>query len=152
MSLSCPKISDQPSVTARAARAANHSQTKDAVTALTAPDSTRDGSEPNDDTSSSPPSSSPQKPPSLPTLKVSPTGASNVTVWRMLCDATNEISVSICCVVTSRRYVSTVRKLTVFRTRGDPRRKQSQTNLLTVVNLCLIPGHPFGPRSFLFHA
>jgi hypothetical protein len=92
-------------VTARAARAANRSQTKDAVTALTAPDSTQDESEPKDDTSSSPPSSSPQNPPSLPSasqttrpltfdistmaariqvpkLKMSPTGANNVTAWR----------------------------------------------------------------------
>jgi hypothetical protein len=51
---------------------------------------------------------------------------------------------------------------TILRTRGGPRRKQSQANLFIVVNLLLdiiwsssrtpsFPGHPFGPRSFLFY-
>jgi hypothetical protein len=105
MSLSLPKMSDQPSVTERTVRAANRSQAKDAVTALTTPDSAQDEPEPKDDILSSPPSSLPQKPPSLPPasqttlpltfdistmaariqvpkLKLSSTGASNVTAWR----------------------------------------------------------------------
>jgi hypothetical protein len=96
---------------------------------------------------------------------------SNLTITRnffshlcvVLCDATNETLEYICCVVTTRQYyVSTVSIKYSMRTRGDPRRKQSQANLLTVDNLLhenissssrtlSFPGHPFEPRSFLFH-
>jgi hypothetical protein len=98
MSLSLPKMSDQPSVTERTVRAANRSQAKDAVTALTTPDSAQDEPEPKDDILSSPPSSLPPASQTtlpltfdistmaariqVPKLKLSSTGASNVTAWR----------------------------------------------------------------------
>jgi hypothetical protein len=58
---------------------------------------------------------------------------------------------AICCVVTTRRSVSTVRKyFTVLGTMADPWRKQSQVNVLTVVSLCLkLSGAHRGHRTSL---
>jgi hypothetical protein len=84
----------------------------------------------------------------------------------LLCDATDETSGidMLCHDNKAGGSVSTVGRLTVIilRIRGDPRRRQSEEYLLTVVNLLYdniwsssrtpgFPGHPFGPRFFLFH-
>jgi hypothetical protein len=81
----------------------------------------------------------------------------------VLCDATNETSVSDMLCHDNKKICKYCREMfTVLRTRGGPRRKHSQANLPTVVNLLLdiirsssrtsnFLGHPFGPRSFLSH-
>jgi hypothetical protein len=81
----------------------------------------------------------------------------------MMCDATNETSVSdMLCRDNKEACRHCMETVTVLRTRGGPRRKQSQANLLALVNILLdiiwsssrtpsFPGHPFGPRSVLFH-
>jgi hypothetical protein len=57
----------------------------------------------------------------------------------LLCDATNETSVSAMLCRDNKNVCKHCNEyFTVLETRGDPRRKQSQANLLTVVSLCLI--------------
>jgi hypothetical protein len=57
----------------------------------------------------------------------------------VLCDATNATSVSdMLCRDNKEVCTHCIDKFTVLGTRGDHRRKQSQANLFTVVNLCLI--------------
>jgi hypothetical protein len=54
----------------------------------------------------------------------------------VLIDATNETSVrDMLCRDNNEVCKHCEEKFTVLRTRGDPRRKQGQANLLTVVNL-----------------
>jgi hypothetical protein len=55
------------------------------------------------------------------------------------CDATNETFVIDMLCRDNKEVCKHCKDIsTVLGTRGDPRRKQSQVNLLTVVNLCLI--------------
>jgi hypothetical protein len=60
-------------------------------------------------------------------------------IARVLCDATNETSMSdMLCRDNKAVCKHCNEKSTVLGTLGNPRRKQSQANLLTVVNFCLI--------------
>jgi hypothetical protein len=68
---------------------------------------------------------------------------SSIKVWLdgslLLCDATNETFVSdMLCSGNKKVCKHCKENFTVLGTRGDPIRKQSQANLVTVVNLCLI--------------
>jgi hypothetical protein len=56
----------------------------------------------------------------------------------VLCDNTNETSVSDMLCRDNKEVCKHCKKFPVLGTRGDLRRKQSQANLLTMVNLCLI--------------
>jgi hypothetical protein len=57
----------------------------------------------------------------------------------VLCDATNETSVSDMLSRDNKEVcMHCMERFTVVGTLGDPRRKQSQANILTAVNLCLI--------------
>jgi hypothetical protein len=82
----------------------------------------------------------------------------------VLCDATNETSVrDMLCRDNKEACKHCKQRSTVLGTRGNPRRKQSQANLLTVVNLLHdiiwsssrtpnFPGHPFGcDLSYFIH-
>jgi hypothetical protein len=53
----------------------------------------------------------------------------------VLCDATNETSVSDMQCRDNKEVCKYCMNITVLRTLGDPRRKQSHANLLTVLNL-----------------
>jgi transposase-like protein len=80
----------------------------------------------------------------------------------LLCDATNVTSVRDMLCRDNKEICKRCKEKYSIRDTWRSRRKQSQANLLTVVNLLIdiiwsssrtpsFPGPLFGPRSFLFH-